>query len=472
MGDPQGYLKLKRSKGKYRPVEARLKDYKDVAVDREEQTSKEQASRCMDCGTPFCHSNCPVSNIIPDWNDMMFNGKWENAVRSLLSTNNLPEITGRVCPSLCEFGCVLSINDDAVTIRENELAIIEYAFANGYVKPNPPKKRTGKKIAVIGSGPSGLSAADELNQMGHKVTVFEKDEKPGGIMRYGIPDFKLEKTVLDRRIAIWKKEGIVFKANINIGIDIIAADLKKEFDAVLIAAGSRKPRDLNIEGRDLKGVYFAMDYLMQSNRRVDGKVIEKDKIIDAKGNKVVVIGGGDTGSDCVGTANRQGAENVVQVELLPKAPVCRPDTTPWPKYPNLLKTTTSHEEGSDRLWAVQTKRFVGENGNIKGLECANVEFIYDEKGCQTIKEINGSKFDIPADMVILAMGFVHPQHEGLLDSLKLKYDSRGNIMTDEQYMTSQKGVFAAGDARRGQSLIVWAVNEGRNAAANIDKFLT
>jgi glutamate synthase (NADPH/NADH) small chain len=409
----------------------------------------------MDCGTPFCHSACPIGNVIPDWNDAVFKDNWKSAYLTLSSTNNFPEFTGRVCPALCEYACVLGINDDAVTIRENELGIIEHAFKNSFVKAKPPKNRTKKNIAVIGSGPSGLACADQLNKAGHVVTVYEKDEKIGGILRFGIPDFKLDKSVIDRRIKLMSKEGVRFITGKNVGVDIKASQLIKEFDAVVLSGGSRKPRDLMVEGRELKGVYFAMEYLMQSNRRVNGAKFDKVKTIDAKGKKVVVIGGGDTGSDCVGTANRQGAACVIQIEVLPKPTDARPVDQPWPKYPNIFKTSSSHEEGVDRKWAVTTKRFEGVNGKVTKIIC----------------EHNGKEIILEADLVLLAMGFLHPEHAGLLDDLGVSYDPRGNVQTDTNYMTSKNGVFAAGDLRRGQSLVVWAISEGRRAARSVDMFL-
>ncbi len=471
MGDPKGFLNLKRAAGEYRPVCERIKDYRNVAPLRTDNKSQEQASRCMDCGTPFCHWACPVGNYIPEWNDLVFHGHWLQALELLRATNNLPEVTGRVCPALCEYACVLGINDDPVTVRENELSIVEYGFNNKLIFPRTPKKRTGKSVAVIGSGPTGLSAGDQLNQAGHKVTVFERDEKIGGILRFGIPDFKLEKNILDRRINIWEQEGIIFKTGINAGKDYPAQKLLEKFDAIALCGGSRSPRDLKIEGRNLRGIYFAMDYLAQSNRRVYGEKFSADKLIDAKGKQVVVIGGGDTGADCVGTAHRQNAACVVQVEVLAQPPECRNEAMPWPTYPMILKTSSSHEEGGLRHWAVLTKKFVGQNGVLKQLECVKVNFEQDEKGCQQMKEIPGSDFTIPADLVIIAAGFLHPEHSGLLEDLKVEFDQRGNVKTDSDYLTLIPKVFSAGDMRRGQSLVVWAISEGRRAAYAIDKYL-
>jgi glutamate synthase (NADPH/NADH) small chain len=466
MGDVKGFLKFKRQTCGHRPVEERTKDYCDVSVARNDKCDTEQAARCMDCGTPYCHWACPVSNYIPEWNDLVYNGFWEKAYNLLSATNNFPEFTGRLCPALCEYACVLGINDDPVTIRENELAIVERAFREGFIKPRIPKNRTGKKVAVIGSGPAGLACADQLNKAGHDTTVFEKDKKPGGILRYGIPDFKLDKSVIDRRVKILEQEGIKFVC----GVEVSAEKLKKEFDAVCITAGSRVPRDLKIEGRELKGINFAMDYLMQSNRKVSGEDFQGEPI-DAKGKSVVVIGGGDTGSDCVGTANRQGATCVTQIELMPRPEECRPKNQPWPRFPMILKTTSSHEEGGERHWSILTKKFTGTGGSVKSLTCIKIVFEKDEKGCQVMKEVPGSQFDIPADLVVLAMGFVYPEKKGLIESLGLELDQRGNIKAGNDFQTSAKNVFAAGDARRGQSLIVWAISEGRKAAHFIDKSL-
>jgi len=472
MGDVKGFLKVKRQAAQYRAVCERLKDYREVGSLCDEPFSQEQASRCMDCGTPFCHWGCPVGNYIPEWNDLMFHGHWKRAFELLQATNNLPEITGRLCPAMCEFSCVLGINDDPVTIRENELAIIEYAFKSGYIKPNPPLVRSGKLIAIVGSGPAGLACADQLNKAGHKVVVFEKDDKIGGILRYGIPDFKLDKNIIDRRLNILKKEGVEFRAGVDVGVDLSVEKLKKEFDAVCLTGGCGVPRDLKIKGRDLQGIYFAMEYLTQSNRRVAGEKISRDKLIYAKDKKVVVIGGGDTGADCVGTAHRQGAACVVQIELLPQPPECRTCDYPWPRYPMILKTSSSHQEGGERKWAVLTKEFIGENGKVRKLICIKVDFVKDEKGCYVMKEIPGTEFEIEADLVILALGFVYPQKSGLLEELGVELDNRGNVKTGENYVTSVKSIFSAGDMRRGQSLIVWAISEGRRAAHHIDKYLT
>lgn len=463
MGDTHGFLKIKRLKASYRPVCERVIDYRDVTTPRTDHASEAQASRCMDCGTPFCHWACPIGNYIPEWNDLVFRKRWDKAAALLRDTNNLPEITGRLCPALCEYACVLGINDDPVTVRENELSIIEHAFRNGFIKPVRPKHRTGKEVAVIGSGPAGISAADQLNRAGHLVTVIERDEKAGGILRFGIPDFKLEKSIIDRRIELLRREGIKFMTGTEAGKDYPASKLMSRFDAIVLAGGSRAPRDLKIEGRGLGGIYFAMDLLTQSNRRVAGRHFDEGSIIDAKEKRVVVIGGGDTGADCVGTCNRQGASCVTQIEVMPRPPEMRPPQMPWPKYPNILRTSTSHEEGGAREWSIMTKRFVGKAGRLKGIVCSRLD--------AAMKEIPGSEFEIGADMAVLAIGFLHPEHNGLLDQLRVEFDDRGNVKTGPDHMTSVKRVFAAGDMRKGQSLIVWAISEGRRAAHFVDKFL-
>lgn len=471
--DVKRFLSIKREASEYRPVCERVKDYKDVVVPKSADQARSQAGRCMDCGTPFCHSNCPVGNLIPEWNAAQFEGNMDKAFTLLNETNTLPEITGRVCPALCEAGCVLGVNDDAVTCRENELSIIETAFEKGYIKACPPKRRTGKKVAVVGSGPAGFAAATQLNRAGHTVTVFERDEAPGGVMRYGIPDFKLEKWVIDRRADLMKEEGVKFKCNTEVGSEKMPMEkILADFDAVCLTGGSRTPRDLPIKGRELEGIHFAMDFLMQSNRRVAGKKIAKKDEILATGKNVVVIGGGDTGSDCVGTSNRQGAGCVVQIEVMPKPPEDRTADYPWPNYPLMLKTTSSHQEGVDRDWCVLTKEFIGEEGKVKKIKCVRVEFEEAKDGGRpAMKEVPGSEFEIDADLVVLAIGFLHPEHEGMLKDLGVKLDGRGNVETGSGFKTSVDKVFAAGDMRRGQSLIVWAVSEGRKAAAEIDEFL-
>jgi glutamate synthase (NADPH/NADH) small chain len=467
----KGFLEVKRKKTSYRKIPERIKDYREVALLRSETETARQASRCMDCGTPFCNWACPLGNYIPEWNDEVLNGNWKRAFELLNATNNLPEITGRICPALCEYSCVLGLNDDAVTIRENELAIIEHAFKKGWLKPQKPKKRTSKKIAVIGSGPAGLACAMQLNKAGHAVTIFEKDKKAGGVLRYGIPDFKLEKRILERRLDILKKEGIIIKTSINVGLDIKAQALLKDFDAVCLTGGSRIPRDINIEGRDFRGICFAMEFLTQSNRAVTGEKYTYNNDLWAKDKNVIVVGGGDTGADCMGVAHRQGAKSVIQLEIMSKPPKCRTDKYPWPHYPLLYKMTTSHEEGGERYFSIMTKKFIGKYGFVNKLSCVKLDFKEDARGCSVMSEIRGSEFEIDADLVIVAAGFLHPEHKGLIYDLKIKLDERGNVKTDNNFMTSKKKVFAAGDLRRGQSLIVWAISEGRKAAFCIDKYL-
>jgi glutamate synthase (NADPH) small chain len=471
MDKNKGFIRTPRKDPEYRPVCQRVKDYSQVALMRSEDGAKDQASRCMDCGTPFCHDGCPIGNYIPEWNNMMFLNNWDKAFKLLQATNPLPEITGRICPALCEYSCVLGLNDDAVTIRDNELSIAEFGLKNNLLKPGHIDKRTGRKIAVIGSGPAGLSCAQSLNSAGHSVTVFERDKKIGGLLRYGIPDFKLEKEIINRRLGVWEKEGIIFKPGIDVGRDYSVEELLEEFDAICLACGCRTPRDINIAGRDLKGIYFAMDYLSEANRRVSGEA-KGAVIIDAKDKRVVVIGGGDTGSDCVGTANRQGASCVVQIEIMPMPPECRGKEYPWPKYPLILKSSSSHEEGVERKWSVITKKFIGEKGNVKKLACAMVKLKKEnENSCPAMIEIQNTEFEIEADLVLIAAGFVSPERAGLVERLGVALDKRGNIKTGDNYMTSKKGIFCAGDMRRGQSLVVWAISEGLNCAYNIDKYL-
>lgn len=461
--DLRGFLKIKREQAAYRPVCERKIDYELVFQLRSAEQNVDQGSRCMDCGTPFCHWACPLGNYIPEWNEQLGGKNWERSYQLLAATNNLPEITGRVCPALCEYACVLGVNDDPVTIRENELGIVEQAFKTGLIRPRLPRQRSGKRVAVVGSGPAGLACADQLNQAGHQVTVLEKAAKIGGLLRYGIPDFKLEKSILDRRLAIWEKEGIEYRTGVAVGATLSVDQLKKDYDAIVLAGGSRMPRDLKIPGRELAGIHFALDYLTQSNQRVAGEKIAADQLIDAKGKKVVVIGGGDTGSDCVGTAHRQGAACVVQIEIMPRPGDARPTHQPWPLYPNILKTSSSHQEGGERRWSVATKKFLGEEGRVKQLECCQIDGKF--------QEIEGSAFRLEADLVFLALGFLHPEHSGLLEQLKVEFDQRGNVKTGADYQTSVRGVFAAGDMRRGQSLVVWAIAEGRAAAAAVNQYL-
>lgn len=473
MAKPSGFLEFTRELPQKRAPEERLNDYNEFVNRYTEQKLNEQSARCMDCGTPFCHSGCPLGNVIPEFNDAVYRNSWKEAYEILNSTNNFPEFTGRICPAPCEASCVLGINQPAITIEEIEKHIIEIAFDKGFVQPRKPGIRTSKKIAVVGSGPAGLAAAAQLNYAGHNVTIFERDDELGGLLRYGIPDFKLEKWVVERRIKLMEEEGVVFKCNANVGIDVSINDLLREFHAIVLAGGSTIPRDLNIEGRELKGVYFAMDFLKQQNKRVSQKPVEEDDIF-ATNKNVVVIGGGDTGSDCVGTSNRHKALSVIQFELLPKPPESRQSYMPWPSYPMILKTSSSHEEGVKRHWAIATKEFIGdENGNLKALKIVDLEwkFTEDNKPAKFI-EVAGSETEIPCEIALLAMGFLHPQHNGLLEQLEIELDERGNVRaTDKSYHTNISKIFVAGDMRRGQSLVVWAISEGRECARKVDEYL-
>ncbi|MDE3211728.1 MAG: glutamate synthase subunit beta [Bacteroidota bacterium] len=473
MGKPTGFLEFTRELPAKRTVEERLQDYNEFIERFSDEKLNQQASRCMNCGIPFCHNGCPLGNVIPEFNDAVYRKNWKEAYDILSSTNNFPEFTGRICPAPCESACVLGINQPAITIEEIERHIIEIAFDMGLVKPQKPHIRTGKKIAVIGSGPAGLAAAAQLNYAGHHVTVFERDDEPGGLLRYGIPDFKLEKWVVERRVKIIEEEGVVFMCNANVGVDIHINDLLREYQAIVLAGGSTIPRDLPIPGREAAGVHFAMDFLKQQNKRVSAKTLEGDDIL-ATGKNVVVIGGGDTGSDCVGTSNRQGAISVTQLELLPKPPSVRTEHMPWPSYPMILKTTSSHEEGAERRWAIATKEFVmDEQGNLKALRMVDLQWQIAEDGRPAkFVEVPGSETEIPCQLALLALGFVHPQHKGLLDQLEIELDERGNVRASEKlYQTNIQKIFTAGDMRRGQSLVVWAISEGRECARKVDEYL-
>lgn len=471
MGQIDGFMKFNREMPKSRNPKERINDYKEIYFPLEKEKVKQQAARCMDCGVPFCHNGCPLGNNIPDFNDAVYNGKWEEAIRILSSTNNFPEFTGRICPAPCEASCVLSINNSPVTIEYIEKTIAEQAFERGYIKPNPPKSRTGKRVAVVGSGPAGLAAAAQLNKAGHWVTVFERSDRIGGLLRYGIPDFKLEKSVIDRRLRVLEQEGIIFRTNAHVGVNISAAHLRSEFDAVVVCAGASAPRDLPIPGRQLKGVHFAMEFLSQQNKRVAGDRIFSGEIL-ATNKNVLVIGGGDTGSDCVGTSNRHGAKSVTQIELLAKPPQKRNDlTNPWPLWPMVLMTSSSHEEGVERQWAILTKEFVGDNnGRLTGLKVVDIKWGVNAQGKMGFEEIPGTERILPCELALLAIGFVGAEKGGLVDELKIELDERGNIKSNN-YMTSQEGIFAAGDVRRGQSLVVWAISEGREAARAVDTWL-
>ncbi|GAC1425367.1 MAG: glutamate synthase subunit beta [Flavisolibacter sp.] len=473
MARPTGFLEFQRALPSKRPVSERLNDYKEFVERYEAKELNHQAARCMNCGVPFCHSGCPLGNIIPEFNDAVYRENWLEAYEILSSTNNFPEFTGRICPAPCETACVLGINQPAITIEEIEKHIIEIAFDKGFVRPRKPNVRTEKKVAIIGSGPAGLAAAAQLNAAGHWVSVFEREARPGGLLRYGIPDFKLEKWVIDRRIQLLEKEGIVFKCNAHVGVNVRINDLLREFHVLVLAGGSTIPRNLDIPGRELKGIHFAMDFLKQQNQRVGGFIPEGEDIL-ATGKSIVVIGGGDTGSDCVGTSNRQRATSVTQFELLPKPPEERTAYMPWPSYPMVLKTTSSHEEGVNRHWAVATKEFLGnEKGQLKALNIVDLEWKsgIDNRPAQFV-EVPGSERLLPCDMALLAMGFLHPEHDGLLAELDVTLDDRGNIKASEKnYQTNIAKIFTAGDMRRGQSLVVWAISEGRECARKVDEYL-
>lgn len=473
MGKPTGFLEQARKESKKEPVSQRLNHYKEFTGSLKSTELSVQGSRCMDCGIPFCHSSfgCPVSNLIPEWSDLVYRDLWYEAYKRLELTNNFPEFTGRVCPAPCETACTLSLNDSPVTIKQLELAIIEKAFENGWLKPIIPDFSSGKKVAVIGSGPAGLAAAQQLRRMGHEVTIFEKSQKAGGILRYGIPDFKLEKVIIDRRLKQLEKEGIHFETNVNIGEDINASYLQKTFDVTLLTIGSEQPRDLPVPGRELNGIHFAMDFLTAVNRNIAGELTEKE-IISAKDKNVLVIGGGDTGSDCVGTANRQGAKKVYQFEILPKPREWNNTWNPeWPNWPNILRTSTSHEEGCEGDWSIQTTSFEGKNGNLQKGYFQRIKWESDNNGNWNMKKIAGSNFSLKIDLVLLAMGFVHVNHNNLLSQLEIEFDERRNIKIDENYMTSVKGVFSAGDSHSGPSLVVRAIDHGRRAAGAIDMYL-
>lgn len=484
MGKPTGFKEFSRELPGKKPVSERLSHYGEFVESFAEEKLNQQSARCMNCGVPFCHSGCPLGNVIPEFNDAVYRKDWQEAYDVLVSTNNFPEFTGRICPAPCESACVLGINQPPVAIEEIEKHIIEIAFDKGFVKPRKPNVRSGKKIAVIGSGPAGLAAAAQLNYAGHQVTVFERDERPGGLLRYGIPDFKLEKWIIDRRIAVMEEEGISFQCHANVGVNVSINDLLREYNAIVLAIGSTVPRDLPVPGREASGVHFAMQFLKQQNKRVAGQDphlhadLESNILAQpllATGKHVVVIGGGDTGSDCVGTSNRHGATSVTQFELLPQPPSERTSHMPWPSYPMLLKTTTSHEEGCERKWAIATKEFIkDENGNLKALRIVDLEWKSSEDGRPAgFTEKAGSEQVIPCELALLAMGFVHPQHTGLVEQLEVEKDERGNVKaTDKAYQTNLPKVFVAGDARRGQSLVVWAISEGRECARKVDEFLS
>jgi glutamate synthase (NADPH/NADH) small chain len=472
MADPRGFLKIERKEAGNRPLQDRIHDFGEVEQTLNSEDRKLQAARCMDCGIPFCHWACPVINLIPEWQDELHQGNWKKASDLLHSTNNFPEFTGRICPAPCEAACVLTIDKAPVTIRENEAAITEMAFREGYIAPRPPEKRTGKSVAVIGSGPAGLACADQLNKEGHLVTVYEKEDAIGGLLRYGIPDFKLNKELVDRRLNILIQEGIEFKTGMEVGVNLDIHEIVKHYDAVCIAIGAEEPRDLKVAGRDMEGIHFAMDYLRQQNKINRGQEIPYDYLLTAKDKHVVVLGGGDTGSDCVGTAVRQGAKSITQIEILPKPrEVDGKENPDWPYVAKVLKTSTSHEEGCERRWSLSTRKFLGEMRAVNGLELVQVEWVKDESGRMTMHEIEGTEEVLEADLVLLSLGFLNPVQEGIIDKLELKVNNRKNIVTDSRFQTSHPKVFAAGDARNGASLVVTAIYSGRQAAEKIHEFL-
>jgi glutamate synthase (NADPH/NADH) small chain len=483
MGEVRGFMKYGRKTSGKEAVPERLKHFREFLTILPDEELRTQGARCMDCGVPFCHTGCPLGNIIPDWNDLVYRDQWQEALERLHSTNNFPEFTGRVCPAPCEAACVLGINEDPVAIKQIEMSIADRGFDEGWIRPAPPLVRTGKRVAIVGSGPAGLAAAQQLNRAGHHVVVFERSDRPGGLLMYGIPDFKLEKSRVWRRIEQMEEEGVEFRCDSNVGVNVSTADLRDNFDAILLCGGATQPRDLNIPGRELAGVHFAMDFLTQQNKVNQGDVILEKLRLLAGGKDVIVIGGGDTGSDCDGTSNRQGCKSLTQFELLPQPPDVgnyprahqRPANTPWPYWPVIMRTSTSHEEGCQREFAIKTEEFYGdEQGRLKGLRTVTVEWVKDDKGALTMRDVPGSQRHWPCHLALLAMGFVGPERRGVIDDLGLELDKRGDtwkVKADANYMTSVPGVFAAGDLRRGQSLVVWAIHEGREAARAVDKYL-
>ena len=466
MGKVTGFLEIEREQPKRREVEERLQDWFEIYQPFGEAKQREQGARCMDCGVPFCHTGCPLNNLIPDWNDLVYNGRWASAIRRLHATNNFPEFTGRICPAPCETACVLAITEPAVSIKQIERGIVDHAWDEGWIQPEPPEQNTGRSVAVVGSGPAGLAAAQQLRRAGHSVTVYEKSDRIGGLMRYGIPNFKLEKHLLDRRIEQMRAEGVTFVTNAHVGVNVDVQTLRDEYDVILLAGGSERPRDLAIPGRELTGIHFAMEFLPQQNRRCEGDTLDASLDILATGKRVVILGGGDTGADCLGTSLRQHARSVHQFEIMPKPPETRAESTPWPMWPLQLRTESSHEEGGIRDWGINSVQFTGNaEGRVTHLPAVRVG------PPPRFAAVAGSEFTIEADLVLLALGFLSPVHNGMIEQLGVKLDGRGNVATDENYATSVDGVFAAGDMRRGQSLVVWAIAEGRKAAAAIDRYL-
>jgi glutamate synthase (NADPH/NADH) small chain len=470
MGKPTGFIEIHRKKHPTRPVEERVHDWREVYLPYPTGELEKQGARCMDCGIPFCHQGCPLGNLIPDWNDLIYRDRWHAAIDRLHATNNFPEFTGKLCPAPCEGACVLGINDDPVTIKSIEASIIDRAWDEGWVVPRAPASRTWKKVAIVGSGPAGLAAADQLNRAGHSVTVFERSDRIGGLLRYGIPEFKMEKRFLDRRLEVMRAEGVIFRAGVDIGVDVPVSRILGDFDATLLACGAGAPRDLPVPGRELGGIHFAMDYLTLQNRRCEGDAIADASFISAEGKRVIIIGGGDTGADCLGTAHRQGALSVHQLELMPMPPETRAADNPWPQWPQIFRVSPAHEEGGERLYSVSTQRFLEKDGRVAALQAAKVETVRSD-GAVRFEPVPGSEFEIPCELVLLAMGFVGPEKGRLLDDLGVTLTGRGNVARDARWMTNVPGVFTAGDMQRGQSLIVWAIAEGRSAARAIDEYL-
>ena len=472
MGKATGFMEFELRDRTYRPAEERVKHYNEFVIPLSEKQLSRQGARCMDCGIPYCHNGCPVNNIIPDWNDLVYRGNFRKAIEVLHSTNNFPEFTGRICPAPCQEACTLNLDDQPVTIKTIECATIDKAWEKGWIKPQLPEHKTGKKVAVIGAGPAGMAAAQQLARAGHDVTLFEKNAKIGGLLRYGIPDFKMEKHLIDRRQIQMEQEGVTVRTNTNIGVDVTTDELDKEFDAIILSGGSESPRNLPVPGRETNGIHFAMDFLTQQNRRVSGEDLGEVEEISAADKNVVVIGGGDTGSDCVGTSFRQGAASVTQLEIMPQPPEKENKRLTWPDWPMKMRTSTSHEEGVTRDWSITTKNFIDAKGSVTGMQTVRVEWQNDEDGRMQMSEVDGSANSLPADLVLLAMGFVHPTHEGLIEDLKVELDESGNVKANtDDYQTSLPKVFAAGDIRRGQSLVVWAIREGRQCARAVDEFL-
>ena len=471
MGKPTGFIEIARQKQPSRPVAERLRDWREVYLPYEEAALRAQASRCMDCGIPFCHQGCPLGNLIPEWNDLVYRNRWQTAIERLHATNNFPEFTGRLCPAPCEGSCVLGINNDPVSIKNIEVSIVDRAFEEGWIRAHPPSSRTGRSVAVVGSGPAGLAAADQLNRAGHLVTVFERADRIGGLLRYGIPEFKLEKRWLDRRLSLMAEEGVVFRPGLNIGADVPVSALKRDFDAIVLCGGATAPRDLPIAGRDLGGVYFAVDFLTQQNRICEGDTVADADRISAAGKHVVIIGGGDTGADCLGTVHRQGAVSVSQFELMPRPPDERAEDNPWPLWPTIFRTSAAHEEGGERLYSVSTERFMSAgDGRVSSLKAVRGEMVREGGRMRFVVQPDSS-FEVRADLVLLAMGFVGPEPGGLLSNLGIRMTDRGNVWRDANWMTSEPGIFTAGDMQRGQSLIVWAIADGRSAARGVDAHL-